>query len=101
LTLILTTGGTGIARRDVTPEATRGAVDREIPGLSEMMRTAGLQHTRRAVLSRGIAGCRGNTLVINLPGSPSGALQSLRSVQDLIPHAADLLKGKTDHSETL
>lgn len=101
LPLILTTGGTGIARRDVTPEATRSSIQREIPGLPEMMRMAGLQHTRRAALARGIAGCRGKTLIINLPGSPAGALQSLEAIQDLIPHATDLLKGKTEHSETL
>ena len=97
LALILTTGGTGIAKRDVTPEATRLCMEQEIPGLAELMRISGLQHTRRAVLSRAVAGSRGNTLIVNLPGSPKGAVESLESIQDLIVHATALLSGKTEH----
>ncbi len=96
--VILTTGGTGVAARDVTPEATRAVVEREIPGLSELMRAEGLRHTRRAVLSRGIAGSRGAALIVNLPGSPKGAVQSLDAISDLIGHVADLLQGRTLHA---
>lgn len=94
---ILTTGGTGVALRDVTPEATRAVIEREIPGLGELMRSSGLQFTRRAVLSRATAGTRGRTLVVNLPGSPKGAVESLDCIADLIPHIVDLLDGKTEH----
>lgn len=97
LSLILTTGGTGLATRDVTPEATRACIEREIPGLAELMRSSGLQHTRRSVLSRAVAGSRGATLIVNLPGSPKGAVESLQSIQDLIVHATDLLHGRTAH----
>jgi len=96
--LVLTTGGTGIAPRDVTPEATRAVVEKEIPGLAELMRADGLKHTRRAVLSRGIAGSRGSTLIVNLPGSPKGAVQSLDAISDLVVHVADLLHGFTEHA---
>jgi molybdenum cofactor synthesis domain-containing protein len=96
--LVLTTGGTGVAPRDVTPEATRAVIEKEIPGLAEVMRTDGLKHTRRAVLSRGIAGSRGSTLIVNLPGSPKGAVQSLESISDLVAHVADLLHGFTEHA---
>jgi molybdenum cofactor synthesis domain-containing protein len=96
--LVLTTGGTGVAPRDVTPEATRAVIEKEIPGLAELMRTDGLKHTRRAVLSRGIAGSRGATLIVNLPGSPKGAVQSLDSISDLVRHVADLLHGFTEHA---
>jgi molybdenum cofactor synthesis domain-containing protein len=95
--LILTTGGTGVALRDVTPEATRAAIEREIPGLAEMMRSEGRKHTKFAVLSRGVAGTRGETLIVNLPGSPKGAVESLDAIQELIPHTLDLLAGKTEH----
>lgn len=95
--LILTTGGTGVALRDVTPEATRAVIDREIPGLEEMMRFEGRKHTKFAVLSRGITGTRGETLIVNLPGSPKGAMESLDAIRDLIPHVLDLLAGKTEH----
>lgn len=98
--LVLTTGGTGIAARDVTPEATRSVIERELPGIPELMRSAGLKSTRRAVLSRAVCGTRGNTLVINLPGSPRGALESLDSVSDLVVHIVDLLHGKTEHPES-
>jgi molybdenum cofactor synthesis domain-containing protein len=96
--LVLTTGGTGVAPRDVTPEATRAVLDREIPGLPELMRAVGLNHTRRAVLSRGVAGTRGATLIVNLPGSPKGAVQSLDAISDLVAHVADLLHGFTEHA---
>jgi molybdenum cofactor synthesis domain-containing protein len=96
--LVVTTGGTGVAARDVTPEATRAIIEKEIPGLAELMRTDGLKHTRRAVLSRGIAGSRGATLIVNLPGSPKGAVQSLDSISDLVAHVADLLHGFTGHA---
>ena len=95
--LIVTTGGTGIAERDVTPEATRAVCSRLIEGLPEKMRADGLQHTPNAILSRGVCGVRGQTLILNLPGSPNGAVQSLQSVVDILPHAVDLLAGKTEH----
>ncbi len=96
--MVLTTGGTGIAARDVTPEATRAVVDREIPGLGELMRAEGLRFTPRSVLSRATAGTRGRTLVVNFPGSPKGAVQSLDCIAGLIPHIVDLLDGKTEHT---
>lgn len=95
--LIVTTGGTGIAERDVTPEATRAVCSRLIDGIPEKMRAEGLQHTANAILSRGVCGVRGRTLILNLPGSPNGAAQSLQSVIDILPHAVDLLAGKTGH----
>ena len=95
--LVLTTGGTGPAPRDVTPEATREIIDREIPGLAEWMRMQGMKKTRRAVLSRGIAGVRGRTIIVNLPGSPKGAVESLDAVADLLPHVVDLLNNRTEH----
>jgi molybdopterin adenylyltransferase len=95
--LVITTGGTGIAERDVTPEATRAVCSRLIDGISEKMRAEGLQHTPYAILSRGLCGVRGTTLILNLPGSPNGAQQSLQSVIDILPHAVDLLAGKTGH----
>jgi len=95
---VATTGGTGIAPRDVTPEATREACDRMIEGIAELMRSEGRKHTPMAALSRGVCGSIGTSLVLNLPGNPAGAEQSLQSVLDLIPHALDLLAGKTEHS---
>jgi molybdopterin adenylyltransferase len=95
--LIVTTGGTGIAPRDVTPEATVAVCDRLIPGVAERMRSEGLKKTSRAVLSRAVCGVRGTTLILNLPGSPTGAVESLEAVADLIPHMIDLLSGKTEH----
>lgn len=94
---IVTTGGTGIALRDVTPEATEAICDRLIEGVGERMRSEGLKKTPFAALSRGVCGVRGKTLILNLPGSPAGAVESLRAVVELIPHALDLLDGKTEH----
>ena len=95
--LVITTGGTGIAERDVTPEATRAVCSRLIEGIPEKMRAEGLQQTPHAILSRGLCGVRGQTLILNLPGSPNGAMQSLQSVIDVLPHAIDLLAGRTGH----
>jgi len=94
---IFTTGGTGIAARDVTPEATRSVIEREIPGIAEWMRHEGMQKTPLSVLSRGIAGTVAGCVIINLPGSPKGARQSLDSVLHLLPHIIDLLRGNTEH----
>lgn len=95
--LILTTGGTGVARRDVTPEATRRAVEREIPGLAEMMRLEGRAQTKFSVLSRAVVGTRGRSLVVNLPGSPQGAVFTLNVILGHIPHVLDLLADRTGH----
>jgi len=95
--LVVTTGGTGIAARDVTPEATRAVCSRFLDGIPERMRAAGMSRTPFAVLSRGLCGIRGNSLILNLPGSPSGAVQSLEAVIEILPHAVDLLAGKTEH----
>ncbi|MGC8759384.1 MAG: MogA/MoaB family molybdenum cofactor biosynthesis protein [Bryobacteraceae bacterium] len=97
--VILTTGGTGIAARDTTPEATRAVIEKELPGLGELMRAEGLRRTRRAVLSRAVAGVRGRCLIVNLPGSPKGAVESLNAILDLVPHIAELLNGQTAHGE--
>jgi molybdopterin adenylyltransferase len=91
--VILTAGGTGLGPRDVTPEATAAVVDRMIPGFSEQMRAAGAQKTPRAILSRGAAGIRGKAIIINLPGSPKGAVESLDIIADLLPHAVSILHG--------
>jgi molybdopterin adenylyltransferase len=95
--LVVTTGGTGLGPRDVTPEATQAVCDRLVPGLAEWMRAEGRAHTPFATLGRGVCGARGATLILNLPGSPKGALESLDAVAGLLPHALDLLAGKTRH----
>jgi len=97
--VVITTGGTGVALRDVTPEATRDVIDREIPGLAELMRAEGRKATHFAVLSRAVAGTRGRTLILNVPGSPKGAVESLDAVAKLIPHIVDLLEGRTSHRD--
>ncbi|MBI4570543.1 MAG: MogA/MoaB family molybdenum cofactor biosynthesis protein [Chloroflexi bacterium] len=98
LDVIVTTGGTGLAPRDVTPEATADAIERPVPGLGELMRAAGVQHTPLAALSRGVAGVRGRCLILNLPGSERGARENLSAVIDLLPHAVELLRGAVgDH----
>src|SRR5260221_9652191 len=95
---IFTTGGTGIALRDVTPQATHSILDREIPGFGELMRSKGRESTPLAVLSRSLAGTRGRVLIVNLPGSPRGAVESLDAIVELAPHVLDLLHGKTEHT---
>ena len=95
--LILTTGGTGVAERDVTPEATRRAVEREIPGIPELMRLEGRAQTQFSILSRAVAGSRGSTLVVNLPGSPQGAVYSLSLIAAHVSHVVEILAGRTGH----
>ncbi|MCS6829780.1 MAG: MogA/MoaB family molybdenum cofactor biosynthesis protein [Armatimonadota bacterium] len=93
--LVLTTGGTGFAPRDVTPEATRDVIERDAPGVAELLRLEGLKKTPFAALSRGVAGIRGRTLIINLPGSPRAALEGIEALLPLLPHALDLIQGQT------
>ena len=95
--LILTTGGTGISHRDVTPEATRQVLDREIPGIAELLRMRGLEQTKFSVVSRAVAGNRRQALVVNLPGAPAGAVFSLQAIEQLVPHMVNLLHGNTAH----
>jgi molybdopterin adenylyltransferase len=95
--LVITTGGTGFAVRDVTPEATRGVIERDAPGLAEAMRAAGRALTPFADMSRGVAGIAGRAVVLNLPGSPKGAVESLEAVLPILGHAIDHLAGQTEH----
>src|SRR6266478_3845456 len=95
--LVVTTGGTGISARDVTPEATRSVCGRILDGVSERMRREGEKKTLFAVLSRGLCGICGTSVVLNLPGSPAGAVESLQAVIDVLPHAIQLLAGRTEH----
>ena len=95
--MVITIGGTGIARRDVTPEATRNVCTRFLEGVAEKMRLEGSKKTPLAVLSRGLCGVYGESLVLNLPGSPTGAVESLEAVINLLPHALQLLSGNTKH----
>lgn len=96
--VVFTTGGTGVAPRDVTPEAVRDVIDREVPGFGELMRQSGRTSTPLASLSRGLAGIAGKVLIVTLPGSPKGALESLGAILELVPHVHDLLNGRTAHS---
>jgi molybdopterin adenylyltransferase len=95
--LVVTTGGTGISTRDVTPEATRSVCGRMLDGVAERMRREGEKKTPFAALSRGLCGVCGTSLVLNLPGSPTGAVESLHAVIDVLPHAIQILAGKTEH----
>lgn len=95
--LVVTTGGTGVGPRDVTPEATRAVCDRLLEGVAELMRSEGRRETPMAALSRGVCGTRGTSLILNVPGSPAGALSSLRAALPVLPHALELLSGKTEH----
>jgi molybdenum cofactor synthesis domain-containing protein len=97
--LIITTGGTGLTPRDVTPQATAAVLDYEVPGIAEAMRAEGRRSTPLAALSRGVAGVRGRTLIVNLPGSPKGALESLEALVPILPHALETLAGPFDHAQ--
>jgi len=93
--LIITTGGTGLSPRDVTPEATLEVIDRQVPGIAEAMRSEGLKKTSRAMLSRAVTGVKGRSLIINLPGSPKAVKENLAVILDVIPHAIEKIKGNT------
>lgn len=94
LDLILTTGGTGLGKRDVTPEATLAVIEKEVPGISEIIRSESFKKTNRAILSRGVAGIRKNSLIINLPGSPKGVKESLEIILKVLPHGIEIIKGE-------
>ena len=95
--LILTTGGTGFTERDNTPEATEFVIERAAPGIPEAMRIETFKNTKFAMLSRGVAGIRNNTLIVNLPGSPKGAAECFEVIREILPHAINLISGKTEH----
>jgi len=95
--LVVTTGGTGLTPRDVTPQATLAVIDYEVPGLAELMRAEGRRHTPMAALSRGVVGVLGGCLIVNLPGSPKGAVESLEALLPVLPHALETLAGPFDH----
>lgn len=96
--LVVSTGGTGVAERDVTPEATRAVCERLVEGVVERMRSEGAKKTPLAALSRGVCGLRGKSMMLNVPGSPKGAVESLEAVIDILPHALKLLAGETQHT---
>lgn len=98
--MVLTTGGTGLTPRDVTPQATRAVIDYDVPGLAEAMRAAGRATTPFADLSRSVVGVRGRTLIANLPGSPKAALESLEAIEPVLDHALETLAGPHDHGVT-
>ena len=96
--LVLTTGGTGVTPRDVTPEATRAVIEREIPGLAEVLRFEGYQKTPLAVISRGIVGTRGRTLIVNLPGNPKAVREGMETLEEILPHTLQMIRGEhTEH----
>jgi molybdenum cofactor synthesis domain-containing protein len=95
LDLILTTGGTGLGKRDVTPEATLAIIEKEVPGISEIIRSESFKKTNRAILSRGVAGIRKESLIINLPGSPKGVRESLEIALEALPHGIEILRGQS------
>ncbi len=99
INLIITTGGTGFAERDNTPEATRAVIDRDAPGLAEAIRSETAKETPMAMLSRGVCGTRNNTLIVNLPGSPKAVVECFEVIKPVLPHAINLLIGNTKHSE--
>jgi molybdopterin adenylyltransferase len=96
--LIVTTGGTGLTPRDVTPQATLAVIDYEVPGLAETMRSAGREKTPMASLSRSVVGVRGGSLIVNLPGSPKGAIESIEAILPVLDHALEMLEGPFDHA---